>query len=267
MKNEMNALINAECPWRDTLYWYDTVDSTNTLAKKLAAEGAPHGTVVLASRQTAGRGRLGRSFHSPAGMGIYISLLLRPLCHPEELMHLTCAAGVAACNAVENATGFRPGIKWVNDLIARGKKLGGILTELSVDSKTGLVDCAIIGIGLNCHHEAEDFPEELRSIAISLKSATGTAPSTLLLAARLIESLYEMDRQLLSDPHSIMSQYRLDCVTLGRPVTVIREDRERRGYAAGLDDRGGLIVDYPDGSRETVNSGEVSVRGIYGYTP
>ena len=80
MKNEMIALINAECPWRDTLYWYDTVDSTNTLAKKLAAEGAPHGTVVLASRQTAGRGRLGRSFHSPGGMGIYLSLLLRPRC-------------------------------------------------------------------------------------------------------------------------------------------------------------------------------------------
>lgn len=267
MKNEMIAHINAECPWRDTLYWYDTLDSTNTRAKALAAQGAPHGTVVMASQQTAGRGRMGRSFHSPAGLGLYLSVILRPNCRPEELMHLTCAAAVATCEAVEKATGFHPGIKWVNDLVAKDKKLGGILTELSVDGKTGLVDYAIIGIGLNCHHEAEDFPEALRSIAISLKSATGIAPSTPLLAAQLVQSLYEMDRGLLTDPRSILAQYRRDCITLGRPVTVIREDRKRQGFAIDLDDRGGLIVDYPDGSRETVSSGEVSVRGIYSYMP
>ena len=265
MKQEIYSNLSAECPWRDTLYWYDTIDSTNTKIKTLALEGAPHGTVVIAAHQTAGRGRMGRSFHSPSGMGLYLSVLLRPLCPPEALMHLTCSAGVATCNGIESCTGFRPGIKWVNDLIAEEKKLGGILTQLSLDPKTGLVNFAIVGIGINCHHRPEDFPPELSSIATSLAQCLPSAPSVSQLAAALISALYEMDQRLLANHRQLMEQYQQDCVTLGKPVTVIRENAQQQGVALSVDHRGGLVVEYADGSRETVNSGEVSIRGIGGY--
>ena len=127
MKEQILQKIPTECPWRDTLYWYDTIDSTNNRAKELAREGAPHGTVVTSGCQTAGRGRMGRSFHSPEGLGIYLSVILRPNCPPDQLMHLTSCAAVAMCDAVQKVSGLRPGIKWVNDLILNKKKLGGIL--------------------------------------------------------------------------------------------------------------------------------------------
>ena len=177
MKNKILSQFTTECPWRDTLYWYDTVDSTNTLAKQLAKEGAAHGTVLIAGAQSAGRGRLGRSFSSPAGMGVYLSVILRPGCKPEELMHLTCAAGLAACDGVNRAAGIHPEIKWANDLVFEGRKLGGILTELGIDSATGTVAYAIIGIGINCNQAPQDFPEEISGIATSLKMITGASCS------------------------------------------------------------------------------------------
>ena len=146
MKQKILSQITTECPWRDTLYWYDAIDSTNTQAKNMAKQGAPHGTVVIAGSQSAGRGRMGRSFTSPPDAGLYLSVVLRPNCPAEALMHLTCAAAVAGCDAVEAVCGIRPDIKWTNDLVFGSKKLGGILTELSINSATGLVDFAIIGI-------------------------------------------------------------------------------------------------------------------------
>ena len=137
-------------PWRQHIQWLESTESTNTLAKTLAAEGAPHGTVVIADRQTGGRGRMGRSFCSPAGKGIYMSVILRPQCSPRELMHLTCAAAVAACDAITSVTKLCPSIKWTNDLILNEKKLGGILTELSFSFGNENNFSAIIGIGINC---------------------------------------------------------------------------------------------------------------------
>ena len=130
MKEQIQSLLHTECPWRDTLYWYPVTDSTNTQAKLLAKQGAVHGTVLIAGRQTRGRGRMGRDFHSPADSGLYLSVILRPNCKPEQMMHLTCVAAVAACRAVYQVSGLTPGIKWINDLVLQNKKLGGILTEL-----------------------------------------------------------------------------------------------------------------------------------------
>ena len=144
------------------IHYFDTIDSTNTRARELARQGASHGTVLIADHQTSGRGRRGRSFHSPAGSGIYMSVILRPNCSPQELMHLTCAVAVAACDAVETTAGIRPGIKWINDLILQNRKLGGILTEMSVDAKTGMVEYAVIGIGINCSQTPNDFPADIR---------------------------------------------------------------------------------------------------------
>ena len=263
MKHEILSQINAECPWRDTLHWYDTIDSTNNQAKALAGAGAPHGTVLIAGHQTGGRGRLGRSFSSPSGMGVYLSVILRPNCPPDQLMHLTCAAAVAMCNAVEQAAGFRPGIKWTNDLVYENKKLGGILTELSATGN--MTDYAIVGIGINCRQQVSDFSPELQSIATSLSMITGQDTPPWLLAAAMIRALADMDRTLLTGKSDILSAYRKDCITLGREVVLLQAEQTCSGRAVDLDDDGGLIVCLADGTMRTVTSGEVSVRGMYGY--
>lgn len=257
--------LPAEHPWRGSIYCFDTIDSTNTYAKTLATSGAPQGTVVIANAQTGGRGRLGRSFSSPPGFGIYMSVILRPHCPPTELMHLTCAAAVAACDAIEEAAGFRPGIKWINDLVAERKKLAGILTELSIDPKTGLTDYAVLGIGINCTQQPEDFPPELRQIACSAAMITGKVIDRSYLAAALICHFQHMSRELLTRKTAILDIYRRDCVTLGRQITVIRGDSCRHAEALAVCDDGALLVRFPDGHTETVDSGEVSVRGLFGY--
>ena len=265
MKNEILAALPGDHPWQNQIYWYKSLDSTNLQAKKTAADGAPNGTVIIADHQTAGRGRLGRSFDSPAGSGIYMSVILRPGCRPDRLMHLTCAAAVAMCDAVESACGFRPGIKWINDLVADKKKLAGILTELSVDPKSGLVDYAIIGIGINCTQRAEEFPPELQAIACSVQMVAKQTVDRAKLAANLIRELEKMSRNL-DQKEAILSRYRQDCVTLGARVKVLRNEYCREGTAIGMDCDGALIVRYDDGSTEAVNSGEVSVRGLFGYS-
>ena len=265
MKEQILQHMKESCPWQDSLLWFDTIESTNTRAKELAAQGAPHGTVLIADRQTGGRGRLGRSFHSPAGTGIYLSLILRPNCAPSELMHLTCAAAVAACDAVEAACGIRPGIKWTNDLVWGKKKLAGILTELGL-SPAGTVSHAVIGIGINCCQEEADFPPELQEMAGSLHSVTGLTINRAQVAAALLDALYRMDRQLLTDRSGIMARYRSDCITLGREISLVKADGSiRHGTALDIDETGALVVAFGDGARETVTSGEVSIRGMYGY--
>ncbi|MBE6923753.1 MAG: biotin--[acetyl-CoA-carboxylase] ligase [Ruminococcaceae bacterium] len=244
------------------IHRFETVDSTNIVAKAMALEGAAHGTVVLAEHQTAGRGRMGRSFHSPASAGIYMSVILRPSCPPTALMHLTCAVAVTACDAVEEALGWRPGIKWINDLVAGGKKLAGILTELHIDPKTGLVDFAIVGIGLNCNQQPEDFPSELRHIACSAAMISGHPIDREPLICAIIQRLQDLE---LEHKKPILQRYRSDCVTLGQEVDVIRGDSRRKGFALDVDSQGALVVRFEDGHTEAVDSGEVSIRGQLGY--
>ena len=263
MKEKILYNLPAECPWRDTLYWYPVIDSTNTQAKRLAREGAPHGTVLIAGKQTGGRGRMGRTFQSPAGAGVYLSVILRPNCAPGQLMHLTSAAGAAMVDAVEAVSGVRPQIKWINDLVIGTKKLGGILTEMSVDK--GMVEYAVVGIGINCLQNREDFPPEIADLATSLSMAAGKAVPPEVLAAAMVEALWKMDSVLLSEKSRLMAAYKAGCITLGKDVQVIRADSLRPGRAIDLGEDGDLLVEYPDGSRELVSSGEVSVRGMYGY--
>lgn len=251
-------------PWQETVHHFESIDSTNTRAKHLAAKGAPHGTVLIADSQTGGRGRLGRSFHSPAGSGIYLSVILRPQCHAAQLMHLTCAAGVAMCDAMAAVCGFRPGIKWTNDLVFEKRKLGGILTELSLDS-SGNVNFAVVGIGINCAQHAEDFPEDIRGIATSLQIITGNSVDRIRVIAAMLVSLEEMSRTLLTRKAQIMTQYRDDCITVGQAVSVVAGEHIRYGTALSVDDEGSLVVRFSDGQTGSVSSGEVSVRGMYGY--
>ena len=264
MKSQIVKYLRESCLWQDSLLWFPSIDSTNTRARELAQQGAPHGTVLIADHQTGGRGRLGRSFHSPAGSGIYMSVILRPHCPPQQIMHLTCAAAVAMCEAVENACGFRPGIKWTNDLVCGKRKIAGVLTELGFDSR-GMVDFAVIGIGINCCQQEEDFPEEIRGIAGSLTSVSGSQIDRAKVAAAMMDALYRMNAELLTGKAEMLSRYRRDCVTLGQEISLVRGDEIRHGTALDIDDEGALIVRFTDGHTQTVNSGEVSIRGMYGY--
>jgi len=265
MKERILSLLSSEYPWKEHFHWLEETDSTNDQLKKLARQGAPHGTVLIADHQTGGHGRMGRSFHSPVGVGIYFSILLRPQCKPGELMHLTCATAVAMCEAVEAAAGFRPGIKWTNDLVQSKRKLGGILTELGLSSR-GTADYAIIGIGINCRQQEADFPEEIRGIAGSLSMVTGKEIDRATVAAAMMDALYRMDKRLLTEKAAILDAYRKDCITIGQEVSLLRVGEEvRHGRAVGMDDEGALLVRFTDGHTEVVNSGEVSVRGMYGY--
>ena len=163
----------------------------------------------------------------------------------------------AARRAVQITTGVEPEIKWINDLVVQKRKLCGILTERT--------EGVIVGIGINCEQEEADFPPELRSTAISLKQILGTAPDRAALTAELLHQIALASEAFVSDPSPWLTSYRTHCLTLGQPVKIIRSDRTYEAVAEDLDSQGGLIVRLPDGTQETVSSGEVSVRGLYGY--
>ena len=264
MKQQIISHLTPAHPWGENLLWFDTIDSTNTHAKALAAAGAPHGTVLIADTQTGGRGRMGRSFLSPGGVGIYMSVILRPNCRAEDLMHLTCAAAVAVCDAVEEVTGLRPGVKWINDLVSGKQKLAGILTEMRVDPQSGLVSYAIVGIGLNCCQTAGDFPPEL-PMAASLSMVLGKPIDRSAVAAAMIRHLHIMDAALFAKKSTIMDRYRAGCITIGQAVAVHGYDQIRHGTALSVEDDGALTVRFDDGHIQSVSAGEVSVRGMYGY--
>ncbi|MFI3312795.1 MAG: biotin--[acetyl-CoA-carboxylase] ligase [Eubacteriales bacterium] len=239
------------------------VDSTNNYLKQLAEAGAPHGTVVVSDCQTAGRGRLGRSFASPKGVGVYLSVLLRPEVAPGELLHLTAVAAVAGAEALEAVCGAKPGIKWTNDLIFGQKKVAGILTEMSLEAESGRVHYAIVGIGINCNQG--EFPAEIEQVATSIFLETGAKVDRSEIARQIGRGILAAYDTMWQEKASWMAKYAENCVTIGREISVVRGSEARRGRALGIDEDGGLIVLYEDGTRATVNSGEVSIRGMYGY--
>lgn len=232
-----------------TLQKFDVIDSTNTALK--ARKEAPHGTVLAASRQTAGRGRLGRSFCSPHG--IYLSALLRRQEQPDHLLHLTAMAAVAVRRAILEASGLDTGIKWVNDLLLDGKKICGILVEGCGDGRY------IIGAGLNCNTELHDLSPEIQNTA-----GCFACDEEKLLAA-LLRNLQLLDQNLIPGRDAWMAEYAAHCVTLGKRVRLIRAGKSREAFAEGIDGNGALLVQYDDGTRAAVCSGEASVRGINGY--
>lgn len=261
---EIRAALGAH-PWDDRIIVLPEVDSTNNYAKQIAQGGAPDGTVVLAETQTGGRGRMGRSFSSPAGLGLYLTVLLRPNLPAEALGSLTTLAAVAVCDAVEAVCGVRPGVKWPNDPVMDGKKLCGILTELSIEAESGMADFVVIGAGVNVRQTPADFPPEVRETATSIFQQTGKTIRRAALAAEMISALSRIPAALQSGMESWMARYRADCVTVGRQVRVLRGQHAREAFADGVDEDGALLVTWDDGTRGRVFSGEVSVRGLYGY--
>ena len=200
---------------------------------------------------------------SPPG-GLYFSLILRPHAQPEALMHLTAMVAVAAARAIERVSGVYPGIKWTNDLVLGKKKLCGILTEIGIEAESREVDYAVVGIGINCAHA--ELPPEVAAMSADLETATGKKPDRSRLAAELVRSLYEMEQALFTQKDAWLAEFSAHCVTIGQDVKLVRGDEVQFAHADGIDGEAALRVTYPDGTAGVIASGEVSVRGMYGYT-
>ena len=242
----------------------DTVDSTNNELKR-RADTAPDGLAVLAQEQTGGRGRLGRSFVSPAGKGLYLSVLLRPQCVLADAGMLTAWTAVAVCRALERCCGVRAGIKWPNDIVLEGRKLCGILTELELEAETAALRHVIVGVGINVSQDAADFGPEVAPVAISLAQALGQAPRRSQLAAEVLSALDDLYRAFPAQKADYLARYRALCVTAGRAVRVLRPGQVRTGTAEAVNEDFALLVRWDNGEQEALSSGEVSVRGLLGY--
>ncbi len=239
--------------------FYPVISSTNTVLKQLALEDAPEGLALVAGSQTAGRGRLGRSFYSPSGSGIYLSLLLRPSLKASEAVRFTACAAVAAAEAIESLADVRVGIKWVNDLFLGGRKVCGILTEAGLDLESGRLSYMIVGIGINTRVPAGDFPEDIRDTA---GAVFGDAPVPDLrnrLAAGVLDRL--MAYSARPDDPALFESYRRRSVVLGRPIRVLEPGKEPLpAEALELAPDYSLRVRMADGSVRLLHSGEISIR-------
>ena len=264
MEREIRAHLRPVARVGNRISYLAAVPSTNDLLKAMAEAGAEEGTVLLAGEQTRGKGRLGRSFTSVAGKGIYLSALLRPDLPPEALLPLTGFTAEAMVRAVARAAGAEPRIKWVNDLILNGRKICGILTESAFAE--GSLKYVVVGVGLNVNYNREDFPPELRDLAGSLKTELGRSFSLAPVAAAMIEELDRLYAALLTgDTAAYLSAYRGHCLTLNKDVLLLQNGGSIPAYALDVDDALGLQVRYADGREALVRSGEASVRGLFGY--
>ena len=246
-----------------TLVCLEEVDSTNLHAKQLAAEGAADGAVVVADRQTAGRGRLGRSFQSPGGRGIYLTALLRPDLPPERLSPVTAMAGVAVCRAVERHCNVSPGLKWPNDPVLDGKKLCGILTEMS--AQIDYINYVVVGTGINVNQT--EVPEALKEIATSLRIETGHPVKRAEVICAVMKAFARNYQVFMEtgDLSGLQDAYNEILANRDRQVRVLDPKAPFEGVALGINERGELLVRQENGTVSEVYAGEVSVRGLYSY--
>lgn len=242
---------------------YEVIGSTNTTAMQLAEEGAPHGTLVVADRQDNGKGRRGRGWVMPAGIAIAMSIVLKPReLLPANAPMLTLVSALAVVGAIREQTGLEVMIKWPNDIVIDGKKVCGILTEMS--TQIDYINHIVVGIGINVHNE--QFPEELSDRATSLYLASGQHYNR----AALVEAVCEHFEHYCEifmrtqDLSGLQEEYDSYLVNLDRQVRILDPQGEYEGIARGITARGELLAETPEGMR-TVDSGEVSVRGVYGY--
>lgn len=245
------------------IYDYGEIDSTNVIAKAKAREGAAEGAVFIAESQMGGKGRLGKVWESPSGTGIWMSLVARPEISPRDVSGITLVAGLAICKAIREVTGLPAYIKWPNDIVVNGRKVCGILTEMSAEMDR--VNYVIIGIGINVN--TSKFPKELQEVATSLKIESGIEYSRKDIVAKVL-MFFEQDYEKYiqgESLHGILEEYKVLCITLKNEVSIINKDQSYRARPVDIDGTGALIVVREDGTKETITSGEVSVRGIYGY--
>ena len=242
---------------------WNELDSTNNRLKQMGEDGAPEGSLVVSDVQTAGKGRRGRSWMAEAGTALTFSLLLKPDLTPDKASMLTLCAALAVQRAVSTLSSLTLTIKWPNDLVCRGRKLCGILTELSADMDR--VHYVVVGIGLNV--SMTEFPEELRQKACSIRSEGGKECLRAELLKAILKEFSEIYRVFLADGdlRSLKKEYEDALANLNTQVCVLEPEHEWRGICRGISEDGALLVTAEDGQEKRVISGEVSVRGIYGY--
>mgnify|MGYP002597288012 FL=1 len=261
-KAEIESLISTKWAGRHVVY-YDETDSTNTRAKELGEKGAEHGTLVIADRQNAGKGRRGRSWESPEGTSIYMTILLRPDMMPVKAPQMTLLMAIAATKGIGQVAGLEARIKWPNDIVSlSGKKLCGILTEMSAE--IDYINYVVIGIGVNVNQDS--FPQEIKERATSLYLELGHKVQRSQLIAAIMESFEECYEKFMEteDLSGLMEAYNSLLVNRGREVKILEPGHEYTGTALGINEKGELLVETEEDIKE-VYAGEVSVRGIYGY--
>ena len=238
---------------------YRTISSTNTVLKALAADGAGANLALVAEHQTAGRGRMGRSFCSPSGTGLYFSLLLRPAVPAAEAMSMTACAAVAVSRTIEELTGRSTRIKWVNDILIGQKKVCGILTEAGIDAETGMLRYAVIGVGINVREPEGGFPPEIAGIAGAVLDREQIPDIRCRLAAGVLDRLYEYT--LAADDPAVFEAYRERSFLIGRDISILRPGAGPvQAHVLDLNRDYSLRVRLSDGSLTDLSSGEVSVR-------
>lgn len=259
---EIKSLMHTEWVAKEVLY-FDTIDSTNTKAQELAEKGYPSGTLVVADKQESGKGRRGRSWVSPSGTGIFMTLMIKPDINPNNASMLTLVAALAVAKAITSVTGEEAMIKWPNDIVVNGKKVCGILTEMN--AQFDYINHIVVGIGINVHNES--FPEEISQMASSLMIEAGGKrfhrAQIIAETMSYFEQYYDTFLKT-QDLSAIVREYDKLLVNRNKSVRVLDPKEPFDGKAMGITPKGELIVDTWE-SRKLVSSGEVSVRGIYGY--
>ena len=241
------------------LQCYTTIDSTNEAAKRAALAGAEEGMVIVAERQELGKGRLGRHWFSPARLGLWFSLILRPPIHPFQASQLTFVSAVAVCQALRNLTGLPLLIKWPNDLLWRDKKVCGILTELSVERED--INYLVVGVGINVNQQEDDFPLEIKKTACSLAIATGRVWQRAAILRQILEEYEQQYMQYLSKGFGqTLEHWRTLNTTLSKEVTVSTKEETFTGIAEDINEQGCLLVRKKNGELETLLAGDVTIR-------
>ena len=259
---EIKSLMHTDWVAKEVLY-FDTIDSTNTKAQELAEKGYPSGTLVVADKQESGKGRRGRSWVSPSGTGIFMTLMIKPDINPNNASMLTLVAALAVAKAITSVTGEEALIKWPNDIVVNGKKVCGILTEMN--AQFDYINHIVVGIGINVHNES--FPEEISQMASSLMIEAGGKrfhrAQIIAETMSYFEQYYDTFLKT-QDLSALVREYDELLVNRNKSVRVLDPKEPFDGKAMGITPKGELIVDTWE-SRKLVSSGEVSVRGIYGY--
>lgn len=250
------GFLNDELKNRIKIETLEKTTSTNTLVREKAKENE-EGLVIAAGEQTAGRGRLGRSFFSPGDSGVYMSLLLKPAIKPEDAVQITTAAAVSVCKALEKLGIYNSEIKWVNDIYICNRKVCGILTESSFNANSGLLDFAVLGIGINIYESEAGFPDDIKNIAGAVFSERKENLRNRFIA-EFINEFFDFYDDLSSKKH--LNEYRKKSLVLGKKINILQGETTREGKAIDIDENCNLVVELPDGKTEKLYSGEISVR-------
>jgi BirA family biotin operon repressor/biotin-[acetyl-CoA-carboxylase] ligase len=245
------------------IYCFKTIDSTNNYGKKLAMDGAEEGTIVISDEQTGGRGRLGRTWVSPNGSNIYMSMILRPAIYPSEAAKITEITAAAVANAIDKVTNLEVGIKWPNDIILDNKKICGILTEMSAELND--INYVIVGIGINVN--IHEFPEDIKDIATSIRMTLGGEVSRRKLVINIVKEFEKLYYDFIGTGSlkKTVDICKERSVTLGKTVKIINKNTTMIAKAIDISQNGELVIKKDDGEIINIISGEVSVRGIDGY--